>query len=83
MRLEGSAVVLMEGRLLVGPDIPPVSLRRGLQVENDLLLARTVSLIRLGHTLLIDAGSTNSAIADALPDRMGLTIVTTTRPIRI
>jgi DeoR/GlpR family transcriptional regulator of sugar metabolism len=47
-------------------------------VENKLLLARkAVSLVRAGHTLLIDAGSTNSAIADALPNRLGLTIVTT------
>ena len=66
------------GALPISPDLPPVSLRRGLQVETKLLLARkAVSLVRSGHTLLIDAGSTNSAIADALPDRMGLTIVTT------
>jgi DeoR/GlpR family transcriptional regulator of sugar metabolism len=66
------------GALLVSPDLPPVSLRRELQVETKLLLARTAaSLVRSGHTLLIDAGSTNSAIADALPDRMELTVVTT------
>jgi len=66
------------GALLVGPDIPPVSLRRQLQVEAKRLLARkAVSLIRPNQTLLIDAGSTNSALADALPDRMGLTVVTT------
>ena len=66
------------GALLAGPDLPPVSLRRVLQAETKLLLARkAVSLVRSGQILLIDAGSTNSAIADALPDRMGLTIVTT------
>jgi DeoR/GlpR family transcriptional regulator of sugar metabolism len=66
------------GALLVGPDLPPVSLRRGLQVETKLLLARkAASLVRSGQILLIDAGSTNSAIVDALPDRTGLTIVTT------
>jgi DeoR/GlpR family transcriptional regulator of sugar metabolism len=66
------------GALPISPDLPPVNLRRGLQVENKLLLARkAASLVRAGHTLLIDAGSTNSAIADALPDRLGLTIVTT------
>ena len=66
------------GALLVGPDLPPVSLRRGQQVETKLLLARkAVSLVRSGQTLLIDAGSTNSAIADALAERMDLTIVTT------
>jgi DeoR/GlpR family transcriptional regulator of sugar metabolism len=62
----------------VGPDLPPISLRRGLQVEAKLQLARkAASLVRAGQTILIDAGSTNSAIADALPDRMDLTIVTT------
>ena len=70
------------GALLVGPDLPPVSLRRGLQVETKLLLARkAVSLVRSGQILLIDAGSTNSVIADALPDQMGLTIVTTATDI--
>jgi DeoR/GlpR family transcriptional regulator of sugar metabolism len=36
-----------------------------------------VSLVRTGYTVLIDAGSSNSAIADALPDHMGLTVITT------
>ena len=62
----------------MSPELPPVSMRRGLQVEAKLLLARkAASLVRAGQTILIDAGSTNSAIADALPDRMALTIVTT------
>src|ERR1700728_3403779 len=66
------------GALPVGPDLPPVSLRRGLQVEAKLRLAhQAASLVRAGQTILIDAGSTNSAIADALPDRMDLTVVTT------
>jgi DeoR/GlpR family transcriptional regulator of sugar metabolism len=66
------------GALLVGPDLPAVNLRRGLQVEAKLSLARkAVKLVRSGQTILIDSGSTNGAIADALPDRMRLTIVTT------
>ena len=66
------------GALPLGPDLRPVSLRRKLQVETKLLLARkAASLVRPGQTLLIDGGSTNSAIADALGDRMRLTIVTT------
>lgn len=66
------------GALPVGQELPPVSLRRELQAETKLLLAvKAVSLVRSGQTVLIDAGSTNSAIADALADRMGLTIVTT------
>lgn len=70
------------GALPVGQELPPVSLRRGLQVETKLRLAsKAASLVRSGQTLLIDAGSTNSAIADALPDRMSLTIVTTSPDI--
>ncbi len=66
------------GALPVGQEQLPVSLRRALQVETKLRLAsKAASLVRSGQTLLIDAGSTNSAIADALPDRMNLTIVTT------
>lgn len=66
------------GALPISPNLPPVNLRRELLVEAKLLLARAAaSLVRSGHTLLLDAGSTNSAIADALPDSMGLTVVTT------
>jgi DeoR/GlpR family transcriptional regulator of sugar metabolism len=66
------------GALPVSPELPPVSLRRGLHIEAKLQLARkAASLVRAGQTILIDAGSTNSAIADALPERLDLTIVTT------
>jgi len=66
------------GAIPIGADLPPISLRRGLHMEAKLLLARSAArLVRSGQTILIDAGSTNSAIADALPDQMGLTIVTT------
>jgi len=40
-------------------------------------LARTaVSIVQAGSILLIDAGSTNSAIASALPEHLDLTVVT-------
>ena len=66
------------GALPVGPGLLPVSLRRKLRVETKQHLARkAASLVRPGQTLLIDAGSTNSSIADALPDRSDLTVVTT------
>jgi DeoR/GlpR family transcriptional regulator of sugar metabolism len=66
------------GALPAGPELPPIHLRRGLQVEAKVQLARkAASLVRARQTILIDAGSTNSAIADALPDRMDLTVVTT------
>ena len=40
-------------------------------------LARTaVALVRPGNVIMIDAGSTNSAIARALPEGQGLTVIT-------
>ena len=46
------------------------------------LARRAVSLVRRGQVLLIDAGSTNAAIAAALPENFGLTVVTTRRTLR-
>lgn len=40
------------------------------------LARKAVMLVRPGQTLLIDAGSTNAAIAAALPENFGLTVVT-------
>ena len=66
------------GALALGPDLPPLTQRREIHPEAKKLVARkAASLVRAGQTLLIDAGSTNSAIADALPDGQGLTVVTT------
>jgi DeoR/GlpR family transcriptional regulator of sugar metabolism len=66
------------GALSVGPDLSPLSLRHHRQAESKLLLARkAASLVRAGQTLLMDAGSTNSAIAEALPENIGLTVITT------
>jgi len=57
--------------------IAPQEQRRGEQVGRKLALARkAVSLVRQGQVLLIDAGSTNAAIAAALPERMGLIVIT-------
>jgi DeoR/GlpR family transcriptional regulator of sugar metabolism len=41
-----------------------------------MLARKAVSLVKPGQTLLIDAGTTNAAIAAALPAEAGLTIVT-------
>ncbi|KRE95010.1 DeoR family transcriptional regulator [Frateuria sp. Soil773] len=55
----------------------PLRQRRSEQVGRKLVLARkAATLVREGQVLLIDAGSTNAAIAAALPERMGLTVVT-------
>ena len=40
------------------------------------LARKAVTLVRQGQILLIDAGSTNAAIAAALPENFGLTVVT-------
>lgn len=40
------------------------------------LARKAVTLVRQGQILLIDASSTNTAIAAALPERFGLTVVT-------
>jgi DeoR/GlpR family transcriptional regulator of sugar metabolism len=40
------------------------------------LARQAVTLVRQGQILLIDAGSTNAAIAAALPENFGLTVVT-------
>ena len=44
--------------------------------EKARLACRAVGLIRPGQTVLIDAGSTNAAIAGAIPEGLGLTVVT-------
>lgn len=59
--------------------VPATSLkqRRAEHAGRKLALARkAVELVGEGQVLLIDAGSTNAAIAAALPERMGLTVVT-------
>lgn len=51
--------------------------RRGEHAGRKQALARkAATLVRQGQILLIDAGSTNTAIAAALPERLGLTVVT-------
>jgi DeoR/GlpR family transcriptional regulator of sugar metabolism len=66
------------GALSIGPDLSPLSVRRKHQTDTKLALAqKAASLIRPHQSLLMDAGSTNSAIADALPEGMTLTVITT------
>jgi DeoR/GlpR family transcriptional regulator of sugar metabolism len=66
------------GALSIGPDLSPLSVRHKHQTESKQLLAqKAASLVRAGQSLLIDAGSTNSALADALPEGLGLTVITT------
>jgi DeoR/GlpR family transcriptional regulator of sugar metabolism len=59
------------------PDVSSLARRRGQQIDRKLLLAqKAVSAVSRGQLLMLDAGSTNCAIADALPDNLGLTVVT-------
>ncbi|KZC18660.1 MULTISPECIES: DeoR/GlpR family DNA-binding transcription regulator [Rhodanobacter] len=65
------------GALPLSAAVAPLQQRRSEQVGRKLALARkAVSLVREGQVLLIDAGSTNAAIAAALPERMNLTVIT-------
>ena len=55
----------------------PVGLRAGHAVEEKTRLARaTVALLSRGQTLFIDGGTTNAAIARAIPRDLELTIAT-------
>jgi DeoR/GlpR family transcriptional regulator of sugar metabolism len=65
------------GGALLMTRIAPISERRGEQVERKRALAAlAASLVSPGQILFIDAGSTNSAIAAALPEGSHLTVVT-------
>lgn len=61
------------------PTARPTALkqRRGEHAARKLALARcAAALVKPGQVLLIDAGSTNAALAAALPAQAGLTVVT-------
>ena len=65
------------GALPLSASSTPLKQRRGEHGARKMALARTaVTLVRQGQVLLIDAGSTNTAIALALPENFGLTVVT-------
>ena len=65
------------GALPLAAPVAPLRQRRLQQPERKQALARkAASLVRPGQVLLLDAGSTNAAIAAALPERSDLTVVT-------
>ncbi|EEA04337.1 transcriptional regulator, DeoR family [Burkholderia sp. H160] len=65
------------GALLMSPADKPAALRMHEAVERKAqLAAAAVSIVRPKQIVLLDAGSTNVAIAAALPDNAGLTVVT-------
>lgn len=65
------------GALPLSASSTPLKQRRTEHGGRKLALARkAVTLVRQGQVLLIDAGSTNAAIAAALPENFGLTVVT-------
>ena len=65
------------GALPLSAASTPLKQRRNEHGARKLALARkAVTLVRQGQVLLIDAGSTNAAIAAALPENYGLTVVT-------
>ncbi len=67
-RVYGGAVAPTPGQLHKRHDY--------LSEEKKALAARAVGLIEKGQTILIDAGSTNSAISRILPADLGLTVAT-------
>ena len=65
------------GALPLSAAVAPLGQRRKEHPDRKLALARkAVTLVRQGQVLLIDAGSTNAAIAAVLPERFALTVVT-------
>lgn len=65
------------GALPLSAASTPLKQRRTEHAARKMALARkAVTLVRQGQVLLIDAGSTNAAIAAALPENFGLTVVT-------
>jgi len=67
------------GALLPAATVAPLKQRRAEHSARKLVLARkAVSLVRSGQTLLIDSGTTNAAIAAALPADASLTVITNT-----
>jgi DeoR/GlpR family transcriptional regulator of sugar metabolism len=65
------------GALLPAAPLTPLKQRRGEHSARKLMLARkAISLVRPGQTLIIDAGTTNAAIAAALPVDAGLIVIT-------
>lgn len=65
------------GALPVSAGSAPLAERRAERLARKQALARkAVELVRAGQVLLIDAGSTNAAIAAALPARQSLTVIT-------
>ena len=65
------------GALPLSAVVAPLKQRRQEHAGRKLVLGRkAATLVRQGQVLLIDAGSTNAAIAAALPRDFGLTVVT-------
>lgn len=65
------------GALLPSPPLSPFRQRQDENAPRKQALAKVAaSLVQPNQVLLIDAGSTNNAIAAALPERHGLTVAT-------
>ncbi|WP_313341146.1 DeoR/GlpR family DNA-binding transcription regulator [Stenotrophomonas sp.] len=65
------------GALPAAPDFPPLPARHAQQAaQKRALAAAAVAQVRPGNCILLDAGSTNSAIAACLPQQQGLHVIT-------
>lgn len=65
------------GALPAAPEAPPLVARHAQQtVQKQALANAAATQVRRGDVVLLDAGSTNSAIAAALPGHMALRVIT-------
>lgn len=65
------------GAIVPAPATGPLAARLGQETQAKSLLAEAaISLLQPGQTVFIDAGSTNVAIAEAMPRAMALTVAT-------
>ena len=65
------------GAVALAPDVGPLRVRNDLMRDEKMRLALVaVKLIRSGQSLFIDSGSTNIAIAKAIPKNIELNVVT-------
>ena len=74
---EGYCKRVYGGALFLSPDRSSASTRTREAVNRKTALAvAAASIVRPGQIVLLDAGSTNAAIAQALPDNANLTVLT-------
>lgn len=81
---QGQCRKVYGGALPAAPAFPPLVDRHAQQREQKQALARAAAAhVRPGELVLLDAGSTNSAIAACLPDQQGIRVITNAPDIAV